>query len=199
MGKINTGIPTGLSFSTIKLTRLLYNVAINATNDMLITNSPAILREQILLFHSSYGTKPTIDAYNISRATIYRWRKRYFDSHKDTSKLIPSSRSPHKKRTMYVNYRIIDFVKQLREKRGRIGKEKIKPLLDEYCATNDILTISVSKIGRIIRKYNLYYSPARVYHNGKSKSYIRYKEKIKKAPKPESFGYVEIDTSFAVR
>jgi len=194
MGKINTGIPTGLSFSTIKLSRILYNVAYNATNEMLQLNSPALLREQILLFHKEYGTKTTIDAYKLSKATIYRWRKAYIQSRSDVSSLIPKSKSPLNRRTMKVDYRSIEFIKDLRIKRGRIGKEKVKPLLDEYSATNNIATLSLSKIGRVIRKYNLSYSPQRLYHNGKSKTYNRYKEKIKKAPKPQHFGYIEIDT-----
>jgi putative transposase len=188
------GTKTHLVYTNHFVSKALYNVAINATNKMLELNSPAQLREQILLFHQKYGTKATIDAYKLSRATIYRWRKVYIESRKDISILIPKSRSPINKRTMYVDYRIMDFIKELRTRRGRIGKEKVKPLLDEYSATNNIAKLSISKIGRIIRKYNLTYSPQRLYHNGRPKPYNRYKEKIKKAPRPEQFGYVEVDT-----
>ncbi len=191
MNHVFTGVPSGVSYDRIHLPRSLYNVANDATNNMLNTTSPALLRAQILQFHSNYGTQATIDAYHISKATIYRWRKPFLQSHKDPTTLIPKSKAPRNKRTMHADYRVIEFIKKLREKRGRIGKEKIKPLLDEYCATNNILSVSTSKIGRIISKY-LSYSPSKVYHG--SKAYNRYKQKIKKAPKPEQFGYIEVDT-----
>ena len=191
-GKI--GAHTQFRYSTFIVSKALYNVAINATNAMLETNSPAILREQILSFHKQYGTKPTMDAYKISKATIYRWRRAFICSRHDSTSLIPKSRSPINKRFMKVDYRAVEFIRELRKQKGRIGKEKIKPLIDEYFATNNIARLSTSKIGRIIKRYNLYYSPQRLYHDGKTKLYNRYKEKIKKAPKPEQFGYVEIDT-----
>jgi hypothetical protein len=191
---MKTGTQTHTIFAKLSVSRALYNVASNATNTMLQLNSPALLREQILCFHKQYGTKATIDAYKLSKATIYRWRRLYIRSRSDVVSLIPRSKAPLNKRTMRVDYRCIEFIKNLRIKRGRIGKEKVKPLLDEYSATNNIATLSLSKIGRVIRKYNLSYSPQRLYHNGKSKPYIRYKKKIKQAPKPQQFGYVEVDT-----
>lgn len=47
---------------------------------------------------------------------------------------------------------IIEFIKRIREERGRIGKEKIKVFLDEYCEREGYRKISTSTIGRIIKK-----------------------------------------------
>jgi transposase InsO family protein len=194
MSSVRTGYAAGFTYATLKVSRALYNVASNVTNEMLTLNSPAVLREQILVFFAQYGLQASIDAYHVSKATIYRWRKLYLTSYKEPASLIPKSRAPINRRTMRVNYRIVDFIKDIRKERGRIGKEKIKPLLDEFCRSNATNSISQSKIGRVISKFNLYNAPARVYHNGRAKAYRRYKEKIKHAPKPSSFGYVEIDT-----
>jgi transposase InsO family protein len=161
---------------------------------MIDTNSTAKFREHVILFFEQHDLASTIEAFKVSKPTIYRWRKRYIESFRNPASLVPKSRCPHNKRTMQVDYRIVEFIKELRQKRWRIGKEKIKPLLDEYCASNTMTSISQSKIGRIISKNNLFYSPYKVYHNGKVKAYKRYKEKIKKAPKPKDFGYIQIDT-----
>lgn len=55
--------------------------------------------------------------------------------------------------------RVIEFIKELRKRYPRLGKEKIKPLLDEFCSQNNLKTISISTIGRIIKKKNLFFYP----------------------------------------
>ena len=45
-------------------------------------------------------------------------------------------------------------IKDLRQNHPRLGKEKIKIFLDKYCRKNNLEPISVSKIGRIIKRNN---------------------------------------------
>ena len=61
--------------------------------------------------------KLTVEAFGVSKSTIYRWIKNYKSS----------SNNP------------------------KLGKEKIKVLLDELCKQHNIPTISVSSIGNIIK------------------------------------------------
>jgi len=99
---------------------------------------------------------------------------------------------------MQTHPQVIAFIRKLRKKRKRIGKEKIKPLLDEYCTKEGLPTISESTIGKVIKRYNMFYcTPKRIYHNPNSKWATKkrnYKTKVKYSPKPKDFGYIEIDT-----
>jgi len=53
---------------------------------------------------------------------------------------------------MRTDAEIISFIRDIREIHPHIGKEKIKPLLDNYCRKRGIKPISVSTIGKIIKR-----------------------------------------------
>ena len=61
--------------------------------------------------------KLTVEAFGVSKSTIYRWIKNYKSSNNNP----------------------------------KLGKEKIKVLLDELCKQHNIPAISVSSIGNIIK------------------------------------------------
>jgi transposase InsO family protein len=58
---------------------------------------------------------------------------------------------------MYVQPEVYDYIKSLREGHPRLGKEKIKILLDKYCQEENLEPVSVSKIGRIIKRNNWFF------------------------------------------
>lgn len=154
-------------------------------------------RLQIIEFHKKYGTKATIDAFLVSKSTIYRWKKTLKDNGGELDSLIPASRSPKRKRSINTHFKIIEFIKTTREQYGHLGKEKIKPLLDEYCLKDNIKSISESTIGKVIKRHNLYSKSRRIYHNPihhHSKAKLAYKTRVKKSPHPTGHGYIEIDT-----
>ncbi len=98
---------------------------------------------------------------------------------------------------MLTHPEIITFIKTLREDKPRLGKEKIKPLLDEFCREKGIQSISESTIGKVIKRHNLYSKLRRIYHNplGRHrKKNLSYKKKVKHSPRGQEAGYVEIDT-----
>lgn len=90
-------------------------------------------RQRILNYYDHYGGVATLDAFGVDRKLIYVWRQRLRLNQKKPSTLVPESTIPKTKRQMEVNPQIIDFIKQQRELHYRLGKEKIKVLLDEYC------------------------------------------------------------------
>jgi hypothetical protein len=157
----------------------------------------AQFRFQVINYHQKYGTKPTVEAYGIPKPTIYRWKKVLEGNQGRITALIPKSTVPQNKRRMIVDPRIIEFLKNERKKH-LIGKEKLKPLLDEYCLSIGLISPSESLIGKIIKRSNIFYRQnGKCFHNAQSKYLNRkanYKFKIKKSPKPEEFGYLEIDT-----
>ena len=196
----------GLIGSQMRLKHLmvgtpLYNKHI--VKDILSTiefskSQQAQFKLKVIQFQKQYGIEAAVDAFGISRRSIYRWKKKLKESGGKLTSLIPDSREPRRKRKMMTDWRIISFIRKIRKKRGRIGKEKIKPLLDEYCRQSNLKSISISTIGKIIKRYNLfYYIKGRYYHNPASKwtqRKVRYKEKVKKSPKVDSPGYLQIDT-----
>jgi hypothetical protein len=97
---------------------------------------------------------------------------------------------------MTTDYRIISYIKRIREDKGYLGKEKLKPLIDRFCFNNNLKTISSSTIGKIIKRYCLK-KPKRIYHNinhNHKNLYNPYKTKVKRSPKINKQGYIEIDT-----
>lgn len=92
--------------------------------------------------------------------------------------------------------------KKLREEHFRLGKQKIKPLLDEYCLGLKIKSISVSTIGKVIKRNHFFFQKqGRVYHNpnsGWAKRKPARRPRVKYSPKPTDFGYLQMDTVFKI-
>jgi putative transposase len=157
-------------------------------------------RMKIIKFYEEYGEKATKEAFGADRKVISRWRKRLKDNGGSLTALIPCSTRPHKVRRSNIPPEIIAFIRDMREKYPRIGKEKLKPLLDKYCIDKGIRPISESSIGNIIKRHKFFYQKTgRVYHDPDSKwaqgNIKRTKRlKIKHPLKPEDFGHIVSDT-----
>jgi preprotein translocase subunit Sss1 len=155
-------------------------------------------RLKILEFFEAHGLQATRDAYGISKTTLYRWHKMFLTAKRNQIVLIPRSRSPKRKRVMRTDWRIVKFIKETRQEHPRLSKWKIKPLLDEYCTANNIRSIGLSTIGKVIKRNDLFFQKSgRIYHSPKSawnRRKYRYKTKVKYSPKVTESGYYEIDT-----
>ena len=67
---------------------------------------------------------------------------------------------------MTVATEIVQFIRQIRQKHPRLGKEKIKPLLDEFCQSKGLKPIAESTIGKVIKRNKLFYQKTgRIYHD----------------------------------
>lgn len=126
-----------------------------------------IIQEKLVLikFFDKWGARATYDAYGVSRSTVYEWKKRYRKSKYNPNSLLPLSKRPKSIRKSNLDSLIIDFIKKLRSENYRLGKSKIKVLLDEYCIQNKLPIISESLVGKIIKKNRYFYPPIRQYHN----------------------------------
>jgi len=123
-------------------------------------------RLKIIKFFDEFGHKATKEAFGYSRSTVYLWKKNYKDAKYNPSSLIPKSRRPKNVRRAEIDKRIVSFIRDMREKYPRLGKSKIKVLLDEYCAKEGFETISESAIGKVIKRNNFFfYRTSRIYHN----------------------------------
>ncbi len=151
----------------------------------------AEVRLEVVTFSHKHGVQATLDAYGIGRRTLFRWRKTLKKSRGRLESLIPTSTQPHTTRCMLTHPKVITFIKELRDKIPHLGKEKIKPLLDEYCLQEGVPTIAISTIGKVIKKHQLFVKKHRIYHDpssGFAKRRIRYKTKVKRSPKIEDAG-----------
>ena len=157
-------------------------------------------RMKIITFYEQYGEKATKEAFGADRKVMCRWMKRLKGGNGSLMSLIPSSTAPHTVRRSTIPSEMIDFIRNLRKKRPRLGKEKIKPLLDKYCFRNGFKTISESTVGNIIKRKHFFFQKAgRVYHNPASK-WVQKRHtnprrlRVKHTPKPEDFGHIMADT-----
>lgn len=154
---------------------------------------------KILLFYKQYGEKACKDAFGVDRKTIYVWRKRYEASQKKLVSLIPHSTAPNTRRTMDVHPKVLAYIQEMRKEHVRLGKRKIKPLLDVYCQKENLPICSEAKIGRIIKKNKLFYQKTgRVYHNANSKwneaKKRKKRDRIRHPVHPSGFGHIQMDT-----
>lgn len=152
-------------------------------------------RLRIINYYDHYGGQATFDAFRVDRKLIYVWKKRIKTAKNRHSGLVPQSTAPKTKRQMKTDLRIINFISKQRQDHYRLGKEKIKPLLDEYCQSLGINTISESTIGKVIRRNRFFFSKSnyRIYHTPKvgHKSLVK-RLRVKKAF--SDYGYVQMDT-----
>jgi hypothetical protein len=126
----------------------------------------AIQRKKIIKFYERYGEKATLEAFGVDRKVINRWRKRLKENKGKIIALLPLSTRPKRVRKSIIPHEITEFIKAVRKEHPKLGKEKIKPLLDEYCKDNSIKTISESTIGNIIKRYNFFFQKDyRLYDN----------------------------------
>lgn len=159
-------------------------------------NEIAKYRLKVIEHYERFGLASTLSAYPVKRSAFFLWRKKYSASRRNLFSLIPVSTRPKNLRRMIVHPLILREIERLRRKHYRLGKLKIKPLLDQYCRKHEIKAPSVSLIGKIIRRYHLFSQrPALGYHDpGRKKHQFRKKERVKKAPQPEEGGYIQGDT-----
>ena len=153
-------------------------------------------RLKIIEFSNHWGICAAADAYGLHKVTIKRWRKKYEESHNDPNSLIPLSRRPHHLRSCDTPYQVIEKIREIRYSNGTLGAGKIKPLLDEFCDTNQYKCISESTIKRIIKRRKMRKKSHGFTHTPGSRrgKRIKPKTRIKYAPNPQHTGYIEADT-----
>jgi len=166
-------------YTGIKGSLSLYNRAVRYA--YMITKT-ALKRVKILGHWKKYGLQSAIDAFEVSERTLWNWRGR-FDGKPES--LNPGKRSPQKKRRRIWDSRILDEIRRLRspEVHPNLGKEKIHPLLEDFCDAFGLGEApSPMTIGRLIKDMGgLRTSPQKVSHFGKVKRVNR--QKVLRKPK----------------
>lgn len=157
-------------------------------------------RHYVLAFYKQYGEEATKKAFGVNRKLIYIWRKRLKQANGFLTALLPTSTKPKKVREMTTNLQILEFIKSLRQNHPGIGKEKIKPLLDEYCLKANLPSIAQSTIGKVIKRKNYFFQKSgKIYHDPNSQWAQNKAKKTKrlrvKHPPPRLInGHIQSDT-----
>jgi len=132
----------------IKGSRLLYE---NAYRYAYMIQEEAKRRIKILTFWSMHGLQATKDAFNVSKATLYRWKAKIEESGGKIDALNNQSRAPKKRNKRRVDYRIEEYIIMMRTKHPNIGEKKLAPLLKVQCISWGISPPSRTTVGRIIK------------------------------------------------
>lgn len=107
-------------------------------------------RAKILSFWKRYGIKATIEAFEVSRRTLFAWKARLNAHGGKLDGLNNKSKVPKTKRIRLWPIEIIRMIKILRYEYPNLGKDKIHPLLLEYCKPRSLKCPSIATIGRLI-------------------------------------------------
>ena len=107
-------------------------------------------RALALTVWDNHGLAATIDAFSVSQATLYRWRKRIREEHGKIAALNPKKRERLVKNQRDTHWIIKEWLIEQRKAHPRIGKAKLTPLLKEQCMRWGITAPSESTVGRIL-------------------------------------------------
>jgi len=143
-------------------------------------SDPAKFRLHVLDHYYKYGWKSTINAFGVAKSTLYDWRRIINDSRKNINSLIPKSTRPRKLRKMIVDPRFVEFIKSVRADYGAVSKYKLKVFTDEYAKEIGIKPISVSLIGKVIKR-RLFFYETKI--KSKKKRFKLLCPRIKRSPK----------------
>jgi transposase InsO family protein len=158
-------------------------------------------RLKIITFYDAHGEAETQKYFQVNRKTIHVWKKKLARSGQRLEALVARSTRPKHVRRMTTDPQVIQFIRELREAHPRLGKEKIKPLLDQHCQALGIPSLAVSTIGKVIQRQHLFFqNRGRGYHDPNSKQAQKQgkkrvpRERVRYAPHPEELGHWQMDT-----
>jgi hypothetical protein len=150
----------------------------------------AQFRLRVLEYFSRWGLRPTLDAFGVSKTSLYRWRVHYETSGKRLVSLVPRSTRPHQLRQMTTDHRLIALIGALRKEHGNLGSHLLKPFVDAFAQKTQIPSISVKTIEKVIHRYHFTYEGKRKY---KRKSALK-RLHNRYAPKVTAPGFIQVDS-----
>ena len=107
-------------------------------------------RAGILTFWHKHGLEATEEAYKVKRRTLFDWQARLKAGQGKLESLNPGYRAPKTKRKRSWPDEVLDEIKRLRDEHPNLGKEKIHPLLLDFCDAYGFKCPGISTVGRLI-------------------------------------------------
>ena len=168
------------NYKGIKGFLTVYNRAVRYR--YMITES-AKRKMRILIHWEKYGLASAMDAFSVSRRTLFLWKKLLEQGEGKPEALNSKSTAPKTKRKRLWDFRILEELRRLRIDHPNLGKEKLHPLLLDFCDYAGIKHCPKPKtIGRLIKDMGgLRISPQNITGKGKVKKLNR--KKVLRKPK----------------
>ena len=167
-----------------------------------MTPKDAQRRLDILRFWQRHGLEATVDAFGVSRRTLYRWRAKLAAEGGNPAALAAQSCAPKRRRQPKTDARLVAEIRRLRTLYPNLGKEKLHVLLRPWCEAKGLTLPSVSTIGRIIARApdKMRLTPQRLDARGRAKP-VRQARKARKPKdlKPPPLTLWAVDTIERVR
>lgn len=100
--------------------------------------------------------------FGCTRSYVYKWLRRFNSKHLES--LEDKSRRPHKVRQVQYDYEVVSLIRKYRENKDTcfLSEKKLARLIREE-QTNPKFYISAATIGRIIKKFGLYFHRIKQY------------------------------------
>ena len=109
-------------------------------------------RIKIIEFFDEFGLAATRKAFETGRSTIFNWKSNLKQSGGKLSSLAPKSTAPKQRSKRVWRDEIVEFIRQYRKDHPGVDKVTIKPVLNAFCLSCGLETVSESTIGRIIKE-----------------------------------------------
>jgi transposase InsO family protein len=137
----------------------------------------ALRRNNILIHWDKHGIESTMDAFSVKRRTLFYWKALLDKGGGKIESLNPKKKEPKQKRKRLWDVRILEEIKRLREKHPNLGKDKLHPLLLDFCDASGISKCPrPMTIGRLIKDMGgLRTFPQKITGTGKVKKLNRHK------------------------
>jgi len=140
-------------------------------------------RLKILDHWKRHGLESARHAFDVSERTLWYWKARLDKEEGKIETLNPLRRTPQKKRKRIWDIRLLDEIKNIREKRPNLGRDKIHPLLLDFTDAFGLGKCpKPMTIGRLIKDMGgLRTTPQRITGTGKIRKINR--QKVLRKPK----------------
>ena len=138
-------------------------------------------KTKILIFWEKHGLDATIEAFEVKRRTLFDWKQKWITGGKKPEALNEKSRAPKTKRKRLWGDRLLSEIKRIRFEHPNLGKEKLHPLLAEWCGQKGLACPKPKTIGRLIKDLGgLRRRPTAISHFGKIK--VIHRQKVVRKP-----------------
>ena len=136
----------------------------------------------ILIFWKKHELEATMDAFHVSRRTLFLWKKLLREGGGKPEALNDQSKSPENTRIRAWPLELLEEIKRQRMEHPNLGKAKLQKILIPFCKKQNISIPSASTVGRLINDMGgLRVFPQKVTHFGKIKKTNR--KKVLRKPK----------------
>jgi transposase InsO family protein len=183
--------------SDIKGVRGFMTVYRDALRYRYMITEKALKKAKIIVFWEKHGLATTMEAFGIKRRTLFDWKRKWEEGGKKPEALNEKKRAPQNKRKRIWSEEVIAEIKRQRWEHPNLGKEKLFPILNQFCKTKSIPCPKPQTIGRLIKDMGgLRMFPQKISHFGKIKKINR--QKVLRKPKDFKATYpghcVSLDT-----